>query len=87
MFPLKLSQKEKKAFFIFNGIFLMLFIASTLTGNNTNKNFESKLCLKYAVKKCNDLDKEKMKSICNILTSHKRSIITIKNYYTCNRKD
>ena len=84
---MKLSQSEKKAFFIFNGMFSMLFVISALAGNNIDKSFESKLCLKYAAKKCNDLDKEKMKSICNTLTSHRRSIITIKNYYTCNRKD
>ena len=84
---MKLSQSEKKAFFIFNGMFLMLFVISTLSGNNTGKTFENKLCLKYAAKKCNNLDKEKMKSICNTLTSHRRSIVTIKNYYTCNRKD
>ena len=65
----------------------MLFVISALAGNNTSKSFESKLCLKYASKNCNDLNKEKMKSICNTLTSHRRSIITIKNYYTCNRKD
>mgnify|MGYP001278805787 CR=1 FL=1 len=84
---MKLSQNERKAFFIFNGVLLILFIASALTGNNTNKTFENKLCLKYAAKKCNNLDEEKIKSICNTLTSHKRSIATIKNYYECNRKD
>ena len=84
---MKLSQNERKAFIIFNGVFLMLLVISALAGNNTSKTFESKLCLKYAAKKCNDLDKEKMKSICNTLTSHKRSIATIKNYYKCNRKD
>ncbi len=84
---MKLSQSEKRAFLIFNGMFLILFVISALAGNSISKSFESKLCLKYAAKNCNDLNKEKMKSICNTLTSHRRSIITIKNYYTCNRKD
>ena len=83
---MKLLQKEKKAFFIFNGMILMLFVISSLAGNNINKTFESQLCLKYAAKKCNILDKERIKYVCNTLTFHRRSITSLKNYYTCIRK-
>ena len=84
---MKLSQIEKEAFFIFNFSFLILFVISILAGNDSNRRIENKLCLKYAAKKCNVYDKDKIQAICNTLAIHNRSIVSVKNYYSCYKKD
>ena len=61
-----------------------------LTGFGINRNYNTKkinqLCFKYAAKKCNFVDKDKAKLICNTLINHNTNISAIKHHKEC-RKD
>jgi len=68
-------------------IFIYAFVFFIMIVNiDLNKTKENQLCFKYAAKKCNIKDKDKMELICNILINHNSKIISIKNHRECRKE-
>lgn len=76
--------------FIFSFIVFYLFLFSFEINGNNHNNKEIKNCVKLSIKFC-DTTKisyiKKLRKTCEVLVSHNQEIISIKNFYSCRRKD
>jgi len=76
----------KSLLIAFNSALFILVLSGFGINRNYNTNKINQLCFKYAAKKCNFLNKDKAKLICNTLINHNSSISAIKHHKEC-RKD
>lgn len=82
-----MSNYEIKSLFIaLNSAIFILVLTGFGINRNYNKNKINQLCFKYAAKKCNFVNKDKARLICNTLINHNTSISAIKHHKEC-RKD
>ena len=81
-----MNNEIKSLFIALNSAIFIL----VLTGFGINKDYKAnrinQLCFKYAAKKCNFINKDKAKLICNTLVNHNFNISAIKHHKEC-RKD
>ena len=82
-----MKEYEVKSLFIsLNAAIFVLVLTGFAINRNYNTDKINQLCFKYAAKKCNFIDKDKAKLICNTLINHNSNISAIKHHKEC-RKD
>ena len=81
-----MNSEIKSLFIALNSAIFILVLTGFVFNRDYKVNKINQLCFKYAAKKCNFLDKDKAKLICNTLINHNSSISAIKHHKEC-RKD
>ena len=81
-----MNNEIKSLFIALNSALFVLVLTGFAINRDYKTNKINQLCFKYAAKKCNFLDKDKAKLICNTLINHNSNISAIKHHKEC-RKD